>query len=109
MIDNNENTTTKSQKILSISLFIILVIALVIMGFWAVNIVSAHLKSTNATFARDNNAPIPVVTTLVEAKPVSANIVTQAILVENQLLPIYSATESLVQNVQVFPTVKILV
>lgn len=101
MIDNNENTATKSQKILSISLLVILVIALVVMGFWAVNIVSAHLKSTNATFARDNNAPIPVVTALVEAKPVSANIVTQAILVENQLLPIYAATASLVQDVHV--------
>lgn len=101
MFKNIGNKNIKLEKVLSVVLLIMLILALIVMGGWALNIVSAHLKTTSASFARDNNEPIPVKTVTVEAKAVTASIVTQATLVENQELPIYPTSNSLVKEVQI--------
>jgi membrane fusion protein (multidrug efflux system) len=101
MTENNESKNIKLEKGISVALLVILIIALVVMGAWALNIVSAHLKSTSASFARDNNAPIPVKTVKVDKTPVKARLITQAILVENQELPIFPTANSMVKEVHV--------
>ena len=89
------------QKQSSLFLLIALVAAIAIAALWIANIVSAHLSQSNAVFARNHNAPLPVRTTQVESKPVSANLITQANLIETQRLPIFPTTESLVESVHV--------
>ncbi|WP_133468548.1 efflux RND transporter periplasmic adaptor subunit [Paraglaciecola marina] len=101
MSDSKGNKSKKSEKLISGFLLILLLLTLIVMGFWAVNIVSSHLKSNSASFARDNNSPIPVKTVAVENKPVSASLVTQAMLVENQELEIFPTSNSLVKAVHV--------
>ncbi|MEP2652230.1 MAG: efflux RND transporter periplasmic adaptor subunit [Paraglaciecola sp.] len=101
MSDSKGNKSNKSEKLISGFLLILLLLTLIVMGFWAVNIISSHLKSNSASFARDNNSPIPVKTVAVENKPVSASLVTQAMLVENQELEIFPTSNSLVKFVHV--------
>ena len=92
---------TKSEKVISVALLLVLLIALVGMGAWAMKIVSSHLKATSPSFARDKNAPIPVKIVRAESAPVSSNLVTQAVLVENQSLPVYPGFQAMVETVHV--------
>lgn len=101
MFGKNGIKNIKSEKLVSIVLFALLIITLIIMGVWALNIVSAHLKSTSPSFARENNTPIPVKTVLVEERAVTASIITQAHLVENQELEIFPTSNSLVKEVPI--------
>lgn len=97
----NNGSNQKMQNRLSIALLVVLIVTLVILGNWALNIISAHLSTTSASYARENNKPIPVKVIEVEAAPVKATLVTQAILVENQALPIYPGSNSMVSEVRV--------
>lgn len=100
-MSENGSSNKRFEKILSITLLVVLIGALVVLGNWAMNIIGSHLGATSASFARDNDKPIPVKVINVEAAPVKATIVTQAILVENQELPIYPSTNSLISSVRV--------
>lgn len=97
----NNSANQKIEKRLSVALLVVLIVALVILGNWALNIISAHLSTTSASFARDNDKPIPVKVIEVEAAPVKATLVTQATLVENQELPIYPGSNAMVSEVRV--------
>ena len=97
----NNSANQKIEKRLSVTLLVVLIVALVILGNWALNIISAHLSTTSASFARDNDKPIPVKVIEVEAAPVKATLVTQATLVENQELPIYPGSNAMVSEVRV--------
>ena len=97
----NNSSNQKLEKRLSVTLLVVLIVALVILGNWALNIISAHLSTTSASFARENDKPIPVKVIEVEAAPVKATLVTQATLVENQELPIYPGSNAMVNEVRV--------
>lgn len=97
----NNSSNQKMEKRLSVTLLVVLIVALVILGNWALNIISAHLSTTSASFARENDKPIPVKVIEVEAAPVKATLVTQATLVENQELPIYPGSNAMVNEVRV--------
>ena len=97
----NNSSNQKIEKRLSVTLLVVLIVALVILGNWALNIISAHLSTTSASFARENDKPIPVKVIEVEAAPVKATLVTQATLVENQELPIYPGSNAMVNEVRV--------
>ena len=49
---------TKSEKVISVALLLVLLIALVGMGAWAMKIVSSHLKATSPSFARRISAGV---------------------------------------------------
>jgi|TARA_Y100001968_G_scaffold269478_1_gene260300 RND family efflux transporter MFP subunit len=97
----NNSSNQKIEKRLSVTLLVVLIAALLILGNWALNIISAHLSTTNASYARENDKPIPVKVIEVEAAPVKATLVTQATLVENQELPIYPGSNAMVSEVRV--------
>ncbi|PRO72253.1 hypothetical protein C6Y40_17515 [Alteromonas alba] len=97
----NNSSNQKMEKRLSVTLLVVLIVALIILGNWALNIISAHLSTTNASYARENDKPIPVKVIEVEAAPVKATLVTQATLVENQELPIYPGSNAMVSEVRV--------
>ena len=97
----NNSSNQKIEKRLSVTLLVVLIAALLILGNWALNIISAHLSTTNASYARENDKPIPVKVIEVEAAPVKATLVTQATLVENQELPIYPGSNAMVSDVRV--------
>jgi len=97
----NNSSNQKMEKRLSVTLLVVLIVALLILGNWALNIISAHLSTTNASYARENDKPIPVKVIEVEAAPVKATLVTQATLVENQELPIYPGSNAMVSEVRV--------
>ncbi|MBR9792370.1 MAG: efflux RND transporter periplasmic adaptor subunit [Gammaproteobacteria bacterium] len=97
----NNSSNQKMEKRLSVTLLVVLIVALLILGNWALNIISAHLSTTNASYARENDKPIPVKVIEVEAAPVKATLVTQATLVENQELPIYPGSNAMVSGVRV--------
>lgn len=97
----NNSSNQKIEKRLSVTLLVVLIAALLILGNWALNIISAHLSTTNASYARENDKPIPVKVIEVESAPVKATLVTQATLVENQELPIYPGSNAMVRDVRV--------
>ncbi|MDG6099273.1 efflux RND transporter periplasmic adaptor subunit [Alteromonas sp. ZYF713] len=97
----NNSSNQKMEKRLSVTLLVVLIVALLILGNWTLNIISAHLSTTNASYARENDKPIPVKVIEVEAAPVKATLVTQATLVENQELPIYPGSNAMVSEVRV--------
>ena len=97
----NNSSNQKIEKRLSVTLLVVLIAALLILGNWALKIISAHLSTTNASYARENDKPIPVKVIEVEAAPVKATLVTQATLVENQELPIYPGSNAMVSEVRV--------
>lgn len=101
MAGMEDKKKTKTESIISATLLLVLLVALVGMGAWAMKIVSSHLKATSPSFARDKNTPIPVKIVQAESVPVSSSLVTQAVLVENQSLPVYPGFQAMIETVHV--------